>query len=248
MKVFSKLLMLLIGLVMISCNFTEQMTMNEDGSGRLSVNFDASELMGMAGEMGGGDEDGEKEKVDSIIDFKEFIRENKDSIMSLPAKERAEIMAMENFKMRMLIDEEEGVMKFNIFSDFKNVSEANNINDGFNSLNGLMNAGGDAGQQQPKNDESVKVSYTFENNVFKRDAYIVDAEKYQTQIDSIKSMEMFFSSSSYKLEYTFPRKIKSTNRETATFSNDGKTLYYSVGFMDYMKDPDLMDIEVVLED
>ncbi|WP_435579570.1 hypothetical protein [Gilvibacter sp.] len=248
MKLFSKLLMLLIGLVMISCNFTEQMTMNEDGSGRLSVNFDASELMSMAGEMGGGDEDGEKEKVDSIIDFKEFIQENKDSIMSLPAKERDEIMAMENFKMRMLIDEEEGVMKFNIFSDFKNVSEANNINDGFNSLNGLMNGGSDAAQQQPKNDESVKVSYTFENNIFKRDAYIVDAEKYQTQIDSIKSMEMFFSSSSYKLEYTFPRRIKSTNRESATFSNDGKTLYYSVGFLDYMKDPDLMDIEVVLED
>ncbi|WP_420379978.1 hypothetical protein [Gilvibacter sp.] len=249
MKLFSKLAMLLIGLVMISCNFTEQMTMNEDGSGRLSVNFDASELMTMAGDMGSGEEEGEKEKVDSIIDFKDFIEENKDSIMALPAKERNEILAMENFKMRMQIDEEEGLMKFNIFTDFKDVSEANNINDGFNNLNGMMNSGDQGAQQQPaKNEENVKVNYSFENNVFKRDAYIVDVEKYQVQIDSMKSMEMFLSSSSYKLEYTFPRRIKSTNRESATFSNDGKTLYYSVNFMEYMKDPDLLDIEVVLED
>lgn len=248
MKYFNTLIALLITLVMVSCNFTEQMTMNEDGSGRLSVNFDASELMSMAGDMGG-DEEGEKEKVDSIVDFKQFIEENKDSIMALPDKERAEIMAMERFKMRMQIDEAEGLMKFDIFTDFENVSEANDINSGFNNLSGFMGGDQQGGQQgQPKNEESVKVNYSFENNVFKRDAYILDAEKYKVQVDSMASMEMFLSTSSYKLEYTFPRKIKSTNRETATLSADGMTVYYEVNFMEYMKDPDLLDIEVVLED
>lgn len=249
MKYFKFLIAALITLVMVSCNFTEQMTMNEDGSGRLTVNFDASELMAMAGDMGGDEQDEEKEKVDSIIDFKQFIEENKDSIMALPADEQAKIMAMERFKMRMLIDEAEGIMKFNIFTDFQDVSEANDITSSFDNLDGFMGDGQQANQSgAPKNEENVKVKYSMEGNTFKRDAYILDAEKYKVQLDSMASMEMFLSTSTYKLEYKFPRKVKSTNRETATLSADGMTVYYEVNFMEYMKDPDLLDLEVVLED
>ena len=51
----------------------------------------------------------------------------------------------------------------------------------------------------------------------------------------------------YKVKYTFPRKIKSTSVEDATFSLDGKTLELQRNFIDYMKNPDVLDIEVVLE-
>ena len=33
-----------------SCNFTEEIHLKEDGSGKLSINFDGSEMMDMAGD------------------------------------------------------------------------------------------------------------------------------------------------------------------------------------------------------
>ena len=52
---------------------------------------------------------------------------------------------------------------------------------------------------------------------------------------------------SYKLKYTFPKKIKKTSAEDATFSLDGKTLELERGFVEYLKNPDVLDIEVELE-
>lgn len=255
MKLVKYLVVAVVAVFTTSCNFTETMTLNEDGSGKMSVFFDASELMAFGGDQLMGKEgEGEGEVMDSIIDFKEFIRENKDSIMTLPAEEQRKIMALENFKMHVIMNEEEGKLSFDMFTDFENVKEASNILEGFDQMSTLMAPDTEVPEDEVEVDveesdeESVKVRYDFTGNVFKRDAYILDAVKYQSQVDSLESMAMFFGGSSYKLQYTFPKKIKSTNRESATFSSDGMTLYYEVNFMEYMKDPDLMDIEVILED
>lgn len=253
MKVFKFLSVVLLGLVAISCNFTETMTLNEDGSGRMSVFFDGSELMSM-----GGDQMTETDTtaIDSIINFKDFIAAKKDSIDALAPEDRAKIMRLERFKMHMIMNAAEGRMTFDMFTDFDNVSEANDILEGFDQLDNIMNNGkaqeedteGEAAPELPvSNEEKAGVRYTFKKNKFTRDAYVEDLEKFKKQSDSIESMSMFFASSKYKLQYTFPRKIKKTSRSEATFSADGKTLYYEVGFMEYLKDPNVLDIEVELE-
>ena len=59
-----------------ACNFTEEIHINEDGSGKLSINFDGSEMMEMAGdELTKTNE----KAIDSIISFKDFLEEKKDS-------------------------------------------------------------------------------------------------------------------------------------------------------------------------
>ena len=246
MKYFKTLIAALVTLVMVSCSFTEKMTMNEDGTGRLSLSFDGSELMSSMGGLGGDEQDGEEEKIDSIIDFKEFMNEYKDSIATLSAEDQAKFKALEPFKMRIQMDEAEGLFMFDMFSDFENISEVNNIQDAFNNVSNIMGDG--QAQQQNNSQESAKVEYSFEGNTFIRDAYIIDAEKYSAQLDSLASMEMFLAGSTYTLEYTFPRKIKSVNVEGYTLSEDGKTLYYEVDYMAYMKDPNIMDLQVDLED
>ncbi len=255
MNFFKYIAAALLIIVTTSCNFTETMNLNEDGSGKISVFFDASDLMGMGGDMFKS-EDGEGEVMDSIIDFKTYIAEHKDSIMALPKADREKIMRMENFKMHIIMNEPEGKMSFDMFTDFDNVSEASNILEGFENMDAFANIGGNNNEDQDEvaevpgeeDQENVKVRYEFKGNVFKRDAYIKDAKKYKTQVDSLESMAMFFGGSAYKLKYTFARKIESTNRPSATFSSDGKTMYYEVSFLDYLKDPDVMDIEVILED
>ena len=243
-----KKVQILIGAVLIaltsSCNFTEEITLQEDGSGKLSINFDGSELMEMAGEEM---KKTNEKAVDSLISFKDLLEEKKDSIATLSPEEQAKLKKLEPFSMHMVMNPDEKLMKFDLFSEFKNVSE---VNDAFNAFQGANVLGS---QQQgagpaPMESSASEVSYSYTNNSFTRKAKILDQELFQQQIDSLQGAEMFLSGSTYTLKYHFPKKVKSTTAEEATFSADGKTLIYEVKFLDLMKDPSLLDLEVELED
>lgn len=228
-----------------SCNFTEEIFLEEDGSGKLSINFDGSELMEMAGEEMV--KDGEK-AVDSLISFKDLLEEKRDSIAQLSPEEQAKLKRLEPFNMHMVMNPEEKVMKFDLFSEFGNVSE---VNDAFNAFQGASALNPDGNQQQGPmgmQDPTTEVNYSFSKNTFSRTSKILDEELFQKSIDSLQGAEMFLSGSTYTLKYHFPRRVKSANVEGATFSADGKTLFYEVGFLDLMKDPAVLDLEVELED
>lgn len=228
-----------------SCNFTEEIIINEDGSGKLSINFDGSELMEMAGEEMM--KDNEK-AVDSLISFKDILEEKKDSIAQLSPEEQAKLKKLERFNMRMLMDPEAKQMKFDLFSEFNNVNE---VNDAFNAFQSASTLGPNSNQgNQPKvggQDNATEVNYSFDNNKFSRTAKILDQELFQQSIDSLQGAEMFLSGSTYTLKYHFPKRVKSASAEGATFSADGKTLIYEVKFLDLMKDPSVLDLEVELE-
>ena len=55
-------------------------------------------------------------------------------------------------------------------------------------------------------------------------------------------------SSKYIINYHFPKAVKSFSKEGAMYSEDRKTVTYEVGFIDMLKDPEILNIEVVLED
>lgn len=227
-----------------SCNFTEEIHLKEDGSGKLSINFDGSEMMDMAGdELAKTNE----KPIDSIISFKDFLEEKKDSIAQLPKEEQEKLKKLEPFNMRMVMDPEKKVMMFDLFSEFKNVNEVNDAFSAFQDASSLgPNASPKTGTMKPS-EQATEVNYTFKKNKFTRSAKIVDQELFQQQVDSLQSAEMFLSGSTYTLKYHFPKKIKSTTVKEATFSQDGKTLIYEVNFLDLMKDPSVLDLEVELE-
>ncbi|MGW9683977.1 hypothetical protein [Flagellimonas sp. 2504JD1-5] len=227
-----------------SCNFTEEITLQEDGSGKLSINFDGSELMEMAGEEM---KKSNEKPVDSIISFKDLLEEKKDSIAQLSPEEQAKLKKLEPFNMHMVMNPDEKLMRFDLFSEFKNVSE---VNDAFNAFQGanVLGSQKEGAGPAPMESSASEVSYSFDNNSFARKATILDQELFQQQIDSLQGAEMFLSGSTYTLKYHFPKKVKSTTAEEATFSADGKTLIYEVKFLDLMKDPSLLDLEVELED
>jgi hypothetical protein len=63
----------------------------------------------------------------------------------------------------------------------------------------------------------------------------------------MKQAEAFMGGAIYRLKYTFPKKIKKVSVEDATFSLDGKTMEFERSMLEYMKDPDILDVEVELE-
>lgn len=246
MKRIHLLATVLVVVFAVSCNFTEEMTIKEDGSGRLSINFDGSELMGMAG-----DEimKNNKEKpIDSLISFKDMLEEKKDSISQLSTEDQAKLKKLEPFKMHMVMNPETKEMKFDLFSDFKDVNEVNDAFNAFQSAS-LLGPNNDQGNQPKLGGDAptTEVSYNFTGRTFSRTAKIIDEELFKQSVDSLQGAEMFLSGSTYTLKYHFPKRVKSASAEGATFSADGKTLIYEVKFLDLMKDPSVLDLEVELE-
>ncbi|WP_335977619.1 hypothetical protein [Gaetbulibacter jejuensis] len=250
----NRIFLLVVFLAMVcltSCQFSENIYINEDGSGKMEFSMDASELMQMAGEKM--KEDG-TERMDSTIVFKDFLDEKRDSISKLPQEDQDKLKALENFKMHMLMDTETSVMKFDLLTDFKDAGE---LQDMFQAMNSVGNMQGEGGMKPADasnpfsslgSNSATDIKYTFKKGVFKRSAKIIDTELHQQAMDSLSSMEMMFATSNYTLNYHFPKPIKSVSNEAAMFSDDRKSFTLEVNFMESLKNPALLDVEVILED
>lgn len=227
-----------------SCQFSENIYINDDGSGKMSLVFDGSELMKM-----GSDSTKTSEKaIDSIIVFKEMLEEKKDSIAQLSKEEQESLKSLENFTMHMKIDPENQQMKFDMFTDFKNVDE---LQDAMAAMSKANSLGKKEEEDNPfssfGNSTATEMDYSFKKGIFKRKATIVDKELHQQVIDSIGEAEMMFASSSYVLNYHFPRPIKSVSNENALFSADKKSFKLEISFLEYIKNPEVLNLEVELE-
>lgn len=255
MKRFFTLVACALTMLLTSCQFSENIYINEDGSGSMKFSMDASEMMEMVSQMGDSEASKGMEKaMDSTIVFKEFLEEYKDSIATLTPEEQQKIKSLENFTMHMKMDPEAKSMLFDLSTEFKN---ANELKDMFKTMNNFSNLQGKGGS--PTNsasspfasmadDGSTEVSYAFDGTTFKRSAQVVDKEAHQIAVDSLGQAEMMFGASKYKINYHFPRAVKSFSKEGAMYSEDRKTVTFEVGFLDVLKNPELLDFEVVLED
>jgi hypothetical protein len=235
-----------LAFTIVSCQFTETLVLNEDGSGIMSIEMDMSEMMAF-GAMGA---DTTVIKMDTIINIKDILIEKKDSIATLSAEQQQRYKAMENYSLNLKMDSEAGIMVFDMHTNFKNISEANNLMNGLEKSGDFIPgmSGMEVKNEESENSSSVTgVSYTYTNGSFKRDNFIIDKEKHKKQVDSMQSAESFMSSMKYKLKYTFPKKIKKSSIEDATYSLDGKTIEIERAFIDYFKNPDILDLEIELE-
>ena len=172
--------------------------------------------------------------IDSLIYFKDFLEEKKDSIAQLSEEQQAKLKKLEPFMLHMVMNPEEKVMKFDLSSEFKQISE---VNDAFNTFQEASALGPKSSSDQPApapmESQATEVNYDFKNGVFKRTAVVLDQELFQQSLDSLQGADMFLSGSTYTLKYHFPRRVKTASIEEATYSADGKTLIYEVKFLDF---------------
>ena len=237
----------MLAVVAWSCQLTETMTLNEDGSGRLSISMDMKEMMAFSGIME--DSATAMQKLDTIISMKDFLEEKKDSIAQLPADEQARLKKLENFKFRSVVNSETQEMFMDVFTDFTSVEQANDLMGAFEESGNFMQGLGDDTtiERDEKSGGIMGVAFAYANGKFKRDAFILDKAKHQMQVDSMKQAEAFMEQMTYKIKYTFPRKIKSASATDARLTMDGKTIEIERKFIDYLKNPDVLDLEVELE-
>ena len=221
--------LLVLVFTLVSCQFTETMVIDDKGHGRMSLSIDLSEMMAMMGDMSN---DTTMVKTDTIVSFKSILEEKKDSIAQLSKEEQKRLRAMEDYKIHVMMDPDNNMSIIEIFTDFKNVAEANDLMEGLNQsgsmISGMTNS--DDTDSATNENDAVGVKFSFKKNTFKRNAFIIDEKAHQQQIDSLKETESFMGGITYKLKYTFPRRVINASAEDAKLSLDGKTIKITMNF------------------
>ncbi len=263
-----------------SCVITERLLINEDNSGTITYEMDGSSMMTMLEEKMGKPEDtfkkrkkkSKKEKdassakvIDSTFSLKELYAEKQDSIAKLSKEEQEQIKKMENFKIRMIIDEENKIMKYILFADFKSMDELQNMTSPINTFKSIGAGGSEelTKNNQLTNDALTTFSYdgkifkkTVQKSNFKEDFKEalkkenstdedIDVEEIAEGVD--ESMNMIFEQSSYTIIYQFPKPIKSVSVENAVISDDRKTVTIPYQMKDYMSNPESLNFEINFE-
>ena len=188
--------------------------------------------------------------MDSVVWFADVLDEKRDSIRKLSAEEQKRLEKLRPYQMRMITDHDAGEMKFILSREFSDIAEVGDAFNAFQDAGTLDPVKGENAPMDPESEiyQSTEVVYSFQGNTFSRRGIIVDSALHQQRIDSLKGGESFLEESTYKLQIHFPRKVRSANFEGATLSLDGKTLFYEVGFLEYLKNPEALNLEVVLEE
>lgn len=262
-----KNILVLVSLVcfLSSCNVTESIVFNENGSGRFLVSYEMGEAMqAMSEVMGGADFKKEKptKTMDTTMVFADIMETYKDSVAALPEDKR---LAMEAVKdMFMTMNEDEGLMNFGTGLNFNSIDDLKDISEKLKKVQSL-NAQSDEVSAITNNSplgnfmggETNKVAYDLSKNGFSRVTTVEKPEDSEEEAvdelfdetdESNQEFMNYFEGAFYNVELTFPKSIKSISVDGAEFSKDRKTVTYKANWVDYLKDPKLMDVNIKFVD
>jgi len=246
MKLYKLLSFSFLIATLTSCTFTENIYINDNGTGKFSVDMDGSPIMEMAGDQIAGQMGENKKDIDTTFTFKEVFAEKKDSIAKLSPETQKELKKLENYVVSTKISSEKKVFLMNMATDFKNVNELQDILQTLGTLQKLE--GGKNPMGSGFGDNSSKLSYTYDGKKFTRKAVVDQQKKAAKAQDAEGDMsKMMFASSSYIVKYHFPKKIKKVSNPSALFSDDKKSITIQYSFMDYMENPDKLNCDVEFE-
>lgn len=225
--------------------------------------FDLSEILAITSDLQSADENTSR-PLDTTIVFKDFLENFKDSISGLPMERQKQLYKMQDVIVDLQRDENKDIFNFTIHKPFTNFEELKQINEQMDEALSLvqnLNAEGSevpADKQMEGLKKSDPVIYSFSNNTFSRfqQEKVSDTEAdpeesgegedmsdfYKSQFDDI------FKTTFYTMTYTFPKPIKSISNKDAVISDDRKTMTFKTDLKAVNNDPDLMNLEVILQD
>lgn len=254
------LLSLLLVAFLTSCNFSEEITFHKDGSGEFSVSYDMGTVLKEMKKMGGSSKEKKKgEKRDTMIFFKDFLKEKADSIATLSEAEQKRFKAMEDISMRMSMDEEKEVFDMTMGIKFNSINE---LSESIKALDDAqkMNSKDYASMGKLKDNSIAKgasntlenVDFSFDGQNFSR-KFIpeskekIDVEAINKEMEQLQEMKGLFEAMTYSVTYNFPKKIKKITNKNAKLSKDKKSVELTVNFLELMKDPTILNLDVELK-
>lgn len=246
-----KLLLPLLGfcsLLLVGClETTQEITLNEDGSGTLVNKTDLSSLIGMAKNMGGG---GDMEKLKGMnIDSSFALEKGVDSIPNLTAEEK-ELARKGMVKIKANLDKEEFVTGISFpFASFKQVPVLTSLSAKIMAevMKEEMAGGQDMGDQAPETSSfDDYYEYEFSNGEITRK---VNKQKYA----GVESDEFFKGMQqaagmglTMKATYiiNLPRPATKAEGKNLKLSDDKKKVTITADVEDFMVDPSVLEFKI----
>jgi hypothetical protein len=225
---------------------TQEVTINEDGSGTLNTTSDMSGLMGLAKQFGGDKmNDLPQQKIDTSI----ALAEGADGIPGLSAEEK-EVLKAGTLKMNMDLPNEKMVfvMKF----PFKSTSEIAAINKvSSKALTEIIKsqAGGEAlgGQEMPEAssiDDYYKLEFSNGELTKKlnNEKYAgLDNDQFLTSMKQISAMGLEVKNT-YIIN--LPRPAKKAEGKSITLSDDKKKVTIEASLTDFFDEPSKLEYKI----
>jgi len=242
------LLLIFCGILLMSCQITEKVYFSEDGSVKVERQIDVSEMMSQIISEKEIDSLRNKEHfpLDTIIPASELSNIRKEDFdENRPGYEKL-MKALDNAQLHIVLSENE----FKITS----IISGENTDDFNQKSQGIVNALEEYEKNKGEDEStgiysSVGLDYLqleYDGKNFKRIGNVpLDEENdEESEIKELKGVSEFMN---YKMEYHFPKPIKETSAENATFSKDGKTMYVDVNVQELFKTPEKYNFSVELE-
>jgi len=251
--IFKKALLLFVIVLLSSCNFTENIDVQSDGTGKFSLEMDGSGFMAMAGDQAlkGMNTKKDTKSIDSTFSFKQIFEAKKDSIAKLSAEQQAALKKLENFVMNIKMNPEAKQFLFSMNKPFKSVNELDGLMENISSLKDLKGESdkkdNPAAMMSGLGNNNAKLSFSYNGKNFSRKVMVLKDQIQKITADSLGMAKMIFASSKYTLKYHFPKAVKSVSNPDVLFSADRKTITVEYPFTDYSENPEKLNLNVVFE-
>jgi len=237
------LTVIIIVISLMSCQITERVFIEEDGSGKFQFEIDMSGMIEAMSEFDDKKIDSNYVATDSIIKFSDILLEKKDSISKLPKDQREKLEKLKEMTAVIHEDKLNNKMTVSYYINFNNVSEIAEMQSLMSNADSMTN------DKAINIHSKTRTDYSFKKNNFKRISK--DKNLSETEIEeydnSMKDFNMFMNGSTYNLEYHFPRAIKKSSAKNATFSEDKKVIYIETTMQEATDTPSILDFEVKLK-
>lgn len=230
-------------LSLLGCHVTETIYLNDDGTGTIGMIQlrDEQSYVQLAGE----NYSKEEKFMDTTYVFKDFISKYSETFSKLTPAEKAVFQKFEAVNVHIKKSSYEKEFRTTITQNFSKIEDVPDLYKTGDYASDLKHNYALSAEEHYYN-----ISYTFDGSHFKRIVKITDPvelKKQQDNIVALKSRSKFKINEPYTLNYHFPRKIKSVSNSNAKISADRKSLSLQLLLTDCLQNPEITNLEVVLE-
>ena len=235
---------LVIAILCTSCQVTETIHINSDGSGTIVVENlrDENSYMQLVKE----EYANEDIFKDTTYVFSDYFKKYEGTFSRTPKADQNAYLRYSEVKVHIKKSSYEKEFRTTISQNFK---KATDIVDLYKTEDYADNI--EKNYALSAEEHYFKVNYDFVGNRFIRTVKITDSIQLKKQFDLIEKYKSHYKGNklvqSYVLNYDFPRKIRSVSNPRAQIGNDHKSLSVQFLLTDCIQNPEITNLEVVLE-
>ena len=233
-----------VAALLTSCQVTETIHLNENGSGTIAISKlrEEQSYMQVLGE--------EYSKEDFYSDttylFKDVITKHPETFARLPLSEKAIFEKFNTVIVHNKKSSVEKVVQTTISQSFSKIEKVADLYKTEEYADDFVN-----NYALIAEEHYYSVKFTFEGSTFKRIIKITDPVELKKQQEEMERLKTRFSKlkivQNFILKYHFPRKIKSVSNANAKISDDKKSMELQFLITDCLANPETTNLEVVLD-